>query len=259
MFFELGNYTGNSIVDYLISKGQDSSFENRRRIFARYYPAETYRGTADQNLKLLDTLRKDDKNGTPANLTFSEPKPQTAAQKQAYLTTCFKTIPSFSGSILNRMKAVKAYHESNMKSPAWNQAGTAEKEEIQNAVLKKLSDLFYQWAVYNFDEIKRQGGANYQFVKDFIVKYQMDIATGKKYQVSGLGSITPQTLKLIIQLVIGAAAVSGFAVYAYMYKKYEGVILEVETEKDRRKNAILEIEKSKKTITGKRFLKVGDF
>lgn len=49
-------YTGNSIVDYLNSKGIDSSPENRRKL-ATQYGISNYTGTAAQNLKLLEKMR----------------------------------------------------------------------------------------------------------------------------------------------------------------------------------------------------------
>lgn len=49
-------YQGSSIVDYLGNVGQDSSFANRQKI-AKEKGIVDYAGTADQNLKLLKTLR----------------------------------------------------------------------------------------------------------------------------------------------------------------------------------------------------------
>lgn len=42
-----------SIVDYMKSIKADSSFANRKAEFVKVWPAETYKGTAEQNLKLL--------------------------------------------------------------------------------------------------------------------------------------------------------------------------------------------------------------
>lgn len=49
-------YTGNSIVDYLLSIGQSATFANRSKL-AKKQGIKNYRGTADQNLKLLNALR----------------------------------------------------------------------------------------------------------------------------------------------------------------------------------------------------------
>lgn len=52
-----GGYKGDSIVDYLASIGQPSSFAYRANL-ARQHGIRNYSGTAKQNLKLLDKLRK---------------------------------------------------------------------------------------------------------------------------------------------------------------------------------------------------------
>lgn len=50
------SYTGPSIVDYLTSTGQDSSFGARTKL-AQQYGIQNYTGTAAQNTQLLNTLR----------------------------------------------------------------------------------------------------------------------------------------------------------------------------------------------------------
>lgn len=50
-------YEGTSIVDYLISIKEDSSFTNRKR-FAEKHGIKNYSGTALQNMELLDKLRE---------------------------------------------------------------------------------------------------------------------------------------------------------------------------------------------------------
>ena len=49
-------HQGNSIVDYLISVGQNPSFLNRKKL-AKQHGINNYRGTAEQNLELLAKLR----------------------------------------------------------------------------------------------------------------------------------------------------------------------------------------------------------
>ena len=49
-------YTGTSVVDYLKSIGQDSSFANRKKL-ATQYGISNYSGTAAQNLELLNKLK----------------------------------------------------------------------------------------------------------------------------------------------------------------------------------------------------------
>jgi len=45
-----------SIVDYLNSIDEDSSFENREKLLRKQWPKESYSGTSDQNLRLLNML-----------------------------------------------------------------------------------------------------------------------------------------------------------------------------------------------------------
>lgn len=49
-------YTGNSVVDYMKSIGQDSSFANRKKLAAQY-GISNYTGTAAQNTQLLNLMR----------------------------------------------------------------------------------------------------------------------------------------------------------------------------------------------------------
>ena len=51
------DYNGNSIVDYLESIGQDSSFTNRKKL-AEKYGIKNYEGTSAQNLELLNKMRE---------------------------------------------------------------------------------------------------------------------------------------------------------------------------------------------------------
>ena len=65
----MATYTGYSVVDYLKSVGQASDFASRKKL-AEQLGIKDYRGTADQNLKMLDMLRSG----------------QTATQKPAQTT-----------------------------------------------------------------------------------------------------------------------------------------------------------------------------
>jgi N-acetylmuramoyl-L-alanine amidase len=50
-------YSNNSIIDYLRGIGKDSSF-GARKVYASQYGIANYRGTASQNLELLNKMRK---------------------------------------------------------------------------------------------------------------------------------------------------------------------------------------------------------
>ncbi|MDN6342376.1 MAG: N-acetylmuramoyl-L-alanine amidase [Lactococcus lactis] len=49
-------YKGNSIVDYLVSIGKNTSFANRKKL-AKQYGISNYKGTASQNKQLLNAMR----------------------------------------------------------------------------------------------------------------------------------------------------------------------------------------------------------
>ena len=56
-YLENSSYKGNSIVDALKQIGVDASFSNRKKIASRNN-ISNYTGTATQNIKLLNLLKK---------------------------------------------------------------------------------------------------------------------------------------------------------------------------------------------------------
>lgn len=64
--FALKLNTGTSIVDYLKSNGQDSSYSNRKKLASKY-GINNYTGTADQNTKLLQMLKNSSATKTTNN------------------------------------------------------------------------------------------------------------------------------------------------------------------------------------------------
>src|SRR5690606_20956242 len=77
-------YKGNSVVDYLRSIEQPSSFAHRKKL-AQQHGIKNYTGTASQNIKLLNALRgnkttaKSVKNYTPRTFKVG----QTVALKKS--------------------------------------------------------------------------------------------------------------------------------------------------------------------------------
>lgn len=71
-------YTGNSIVDYLTSIGQDSSYDNRAKL-AKQNGIVNYSGTANQNLELLRILQN---KGKSSNSVQSENSIENEARQQ---------------------------------------------------------------------------------------------------------------------------------------------------------------------------------
>lgn len=100
-----GNMKTDSIVTYLNSIGVDSSFKNREKL-AKQHGISNYKGTAAQNLKLLDLLRK---GATPA-------KPK-GNQKTTSIVEYLNSI-GVSSSFSNRAKLAKKHGISNYKGTA---------------------------------------------------------------------------------------------------------------------------------------------
>ena len=68
--FALKLNTDTSIVDYLKSQGQDSSYNNRKKI-ASQYGISNYTGSASQNTKLLQMLKNSSASSTTSNKATS--------------------------------------------------------------------------------------------------------------------------------------------------------------------------------------------
>lgn len=80
----MATYTGYSIVDYLKSIGQASDFAYRKKL-AEQFGIKDYRGTADQNLKMLDTLRSGQTATQKPAQTTVQPVAQTNTQAKSNL------------------------------------------------------------------------------------------------------------------------------------------------------------------------------
>jgi N-acetylmuramoyl-L-alanine amidase len=114
-----GDMNTNSIVTYLNSIGVNSSFSNREKL-AKQYGITGYKGTAEQNLKLLELMRK---GSAPAP---AKPAPK-GDQKTNSLVDYLKSI-NVDSSFANRKKLAGQYGISGYK-------GTASQNE---ALLKKI-------------------------------------------------------------------------------------------------------------------------
>jgi N-acetylmuramoyl-L-alanine amidase len=95
-----GNMDTDSIVTYLNSIGEDSSFSNREKLAAKY-GIKGYRGTAEQNLALLDKLRSGAKPVT------SKPAPK-GDMKTNSIVTYLNSI-GVDASFSNREKLAAKY------------------------------------------------------------------------------------------------------------------------------------------------------
>ena len=84
----MATYTGYSIVDYLKSIGQASDFASRKKL-AEQLGIKDYRGTADQNLKMLDMLRSGQTATQKPAQTTVQPVAQTNTQAKSNLPEAY--------------------------------------------------------------------------------------------------------------------------------------------------------------------------
>ncbi len=104
-------YTGNSIVDYLKSIKENSSFGNRKKL-AEQHGIKNYRGTAAQNKTLLAKLRSGTKPVTP-----SKPKPKPSGYTGNSVVDYLKSIKADS-SFGNRKKLAAKHGIKNYRGTA---------------------------------------------------------------------------------------------------------------------------------------------
>src|SRR5690625_4408327 len=113
-------YTGGSIVDYLKSIGQPSSFAHRKKL-AQRYGIKNYKGTASQNTRLLNALR-----GKKTNSKATKPKKS------------FKV-----GQKVKIKSSAKKYSRANVTIPAKykNKSYTIQQVGKDDVLIKEL----YSW------------------------------------------------------------------------------------------------------------------
>lgn len=130
-------YIGNSIVDYLKSIGQDSSYSSRKKL-ADQYGIANYTGTGDQNLKLLDLVRNQSSqdNSTASNADVSSNTAETADSNWLQNDPDFKSLP----------KDMQDY------IVAYNEILTTSDKESQEVLVKALDEAGLQADPY-FKEI----------------------------------------------------------------------------------------------------------
>lgn len=134
-------YTGNSIVDFLKSVGQDSSFASRAKL-AQQYGIPNYSGTAEQNLKLLGTLKNNQASTPPANTTPANAPVQAQTQLNP-LQQVNQVIQDTFQKLQNEV--IKKFGEYRAGKPfrvdeVLAEKGAAAKEQIDPYYNEKLGD-----------------------------------------------------------------------------------------------------------------------
>ena len=103
-----------SIVDYLKSKGQDSSYSARKQL-AQQYGIKDYSGTANQNISLLNALQKNQAVQSQSGEVQKPSENVTVGQtQQSPQSTGTNTVFKYSGSAnlpaYNRSPQVTEYY-----------------------------------------------------------------------------------------------------------------------------------------------------
>lgn len=147
-------YQGNSIVDYLANAGSDSSYASRKALAAEK-GIQNYRGTAAQNLELLDVLRGG-KNTIPTGRVTARSAAKKAennsstseAEENAFTYNpkdgnvlrggWDRSLPSFKGDF---QKASKSDSKSGNNNLAWAGAGLATLIGASALTAKELAEV----------------------------------------------------------------------------------------------------------------------
>lgn len=106
--FALKLNTDTSIVDYLKSQGQDSSYNSRKKL-ANQYGISNYTGTASQNTQLLQML----KNSSASNTTSTTASNKTSSNKTTTGTTTKASTNTNNNSNKNTSKNTTASGNTN--------------------------------------------------------------------------------------------------------------------------------------------------
>src|SRR5699024_4272732 len=118
-----------SVVDYLKSKKQPSSFAHRKKL-AQQHGIKNYTGTAEQNTRLLNTLR----GGSTSN--------KTATSTKKYTPKSYRV-----GSKVKIKSSAKTYSRSTAAIPARykNKSYTIQQASKDDVLIKEL----YSWVNKN--------------------------------------------------------------------------------------------------------------
>lgn len=97
MKYQKGGNVDTSIVDYMKARGLNSNFNVRASFFNDYFGNEEYRGTAEQNVKLLHEIKKHsnfegDTYPEPSKKTVQAPQPKPAVRTQPIVPVSTSTL-----------------------------------------------------------------------------------------------------------------------------------------------------------------------
>jgi len=183
---------GTSIVDYLKSIGKPSSFEYRSQL-AKQYNIPNYRGTAEQNIKLLNILKN---LGAKTTTKTSTGGTTTGGTKKGGTTKGGTTIGKTTIGEITREEA-----EEKSLTPL-TEGGKNVKDVVQDYINKYLGKIDYSALA---DEAKRIAEATYQPIENKL----KDIINNIKAAYKSAQEDLLENQKREIEELKGAYAVRG--------------------------------------------------
>lgn len=179
--------SGGSIVDYLATKGMDSSFKARAKLAAQN-GISGYKGTAQQNIDLLNKLKNKtpSKPAEPSKPNKPAPKPPTSGYKGYSLVEYLKSVgknPSYS----NREVLAKQYGIKDYKGTA--QQNTLLLLKLRNAKPAKPSTKKVTGSIVDYLNSKGQDSS-----------FKARAVLAKKYGIHNYEGTSPQNEKLLSKI-----------------------------------------------------------
>ncbi len=186
-------YTGNSIVDYLKSIGVDSSFAARSK-YAANYGISNYRGTAEQNLQLLNLMRSSGGATAPA------PAQAPATSTLSALQQAESQISLLQQSLAQQQEASQQMYATLQKQMAdqLQQANSQYQAQLQalQEQLKREQERYNQ-AIAEAQRREAEAAARYGALSEQVKQAQQETARLKSEKLAKVEQYTSQYEDLI--------------------------------------------------------------
>lgn len=126
-------YTGNSVVDYLVSIGQKSSLEARAEL-AKTKGIKNYSGTAAQNTQLLNMLRSE--GNAQATIPSSEPNPEPELTARQVAEQIYRGQGDWGNNPERKQKLIERGYSYSEVQAIVNQLATDKKTATASSTIK---------------------------------------------------------------------------------------------------------------------------
>ena len=195
-------YKGTSIVEYLKMTGRKSDSTYRRELYQRYFPGEYYRGTADQNIKLLNAIRLDDMN-----------------QYGQFITGV--KIPEITGSTIEKLTKIKKWADQYTQTDEFKKMSDDQKKRVNDIIIDKMTEILYLYFTdkNNYNALLKSSIKEKEKILKILDQYKKE---------KGLAGIP---FWIAILLAIGFITAGGIYIYNEVYSMYVNTIQELESYK----------------------------